>query len=490
MIDLSGPRAHLLTAFGTALYVDAASGELRHGPLQSSAANAWFAAEPTRTGSRHRGWLIHDPAAGGTAAPIACLEDGSRTISRPGAGDDPALPTALELIPLERGLVAFAAGDRFLSALPDGRVCLATSRCSTWELFVPSEAWCTDSAATDEGGIEPSAAATFDTKAIVSYAVHPMIRTRAGTKPKGLKLLIYGYPRWSHGRVYSDLCKHLHRRGYIVDVLDWQGNHADIIGELVAYYDLFMTALDGVSTLADIYGVPYDRIIAVSHHELDIRMLVEQKGTAVFDRFANYGVVSEFLYCASIMSGVPRVPMVASLGINYSEFFAEIPDRLATVGYASSMSVKTYGIEWKRGELAAHAARAAGLAFKVAGSTASQMSFHDMPEFYRSVEAVVTSSISEAAQLPVMEAAAAGRLVIGTPVGHFPLKAYRGGGIIAPIEAEKFKTFTAGTLRYYKENVGAYVDKCHSIQEAARGFDWQHTIGDWIDLIEAARPGS
>ncbi len=313
---------------------------------------------------------------------------------------------------------------------------------------------------------------------------------RAGTSPKGIKLLIYGYPRWSHGRVHYDLCRHLHRLGYIVDILDWQDNHAAHIQQLTSYYDLFITALDGVRTLADVYGVPYDRIIALSHHELDIRMLIEQKGIDVFDKFASYGVVSEFLYCASLMQGVRRAPVVASLGINYSEFHTEVPDRLTTVGYASSMSVKTYGIEWKRGELAAHAAREAGLAFKVAGSTASQTSFHDMPDFYRSVGAVVTTSISESGPLPVMEAAAAGRLVIGTPVGHFPLKAYRGGGIIAPVEAEKFKAFTAGTLRYYKENVAAYVDKCHSIQEAARAFDWQHTIGDWVALIEAAWSGN
>ena len=182
--------------------------------------------------------------------------------------------------------------------------------------------------------------------------------------------------------------------------------------------------------------------------------------------------------------------MVAPLGVNYSEFHADIPERLATVGYASGMSVKTFGVEWKRGELAEASARAAGLTFKVAGWTGNQISFHDMPDFYRTVDAVLTSSISEAGPLAVMEAAAAGRLVIGTPVGHFPLKAYHGGGILAPIEAEKFKNFTAATLQYYKDNPAAYVDKCRSIQEAARKFDWQHAIGGWIELIEKARSPS
>ena len=44
------------------------------------------------------------------------------------------------------------------------------------------------------------------------------------------------------------------------------------IDALKAYYDLFMTSPDGVGTLGDVYGVPYERMVVVSHHEFDIRM--------------------------------------------------------------------------------------------------------------------------------------------------------------------------------------------------------------------------
>ncbi|PBC08105.1 hypothetical protein CK230_23695 [Mesorhizobium sp. WSM3859] len=268
--------------------------------------------------------------------------------------------------------------------------------------------------------------------------------------------------------------------------MDWQVSNEQHIDLISSYYDLYLTALDGVPSLVDRYGISYDRIIAISHHELDIRMLVEQKGIEVFDKLAAYGVVSEYVYAASAMRGIPRMPKVASLGIDYQSFFAPLPDRLATVGYGSSMSVKTYGVEWKRGELAEAAAREAGLAFKIAGSTGNQTSFHDMPQFYRTIDALLTSSVSEAAQLPVMEAAAAGRLVIGTPVGHFPLRAYQGGGILAPIEADKFKAFAAKTLSHYRDNPSEFAEKCASIQEAARTFDWTFAINDWVELIESA----
>jgi len=266
-------------------------------------------------------------------------------------------------------------------------------------------------------------------------------------------------------------------------------NHADYFGKLTKYYDLCMTSLDGVSSLVDDYAVPCDRIIAVSQGEFDIRVLMEQKGIEIFDNLLSYGVLSEFLYCASLTRGVPRAPMVAPLGIDYSEFFSDISERLATVGYVGSMSLKTYGVELKRGALAEAAAQEAGLPFRVAGSTVTQIHFQDMPGFYREVDVVLSASISEGAGLPAMEAAAAGRLVIGTPVGHFPRITREGAGIVAPVEAEKFKAFAVATLRHYKDNPAAYRDKCRAIQDAAQKFDWQYSIGEWIELIETPRRG-
>ena len=227
-------------------------------------------------------------------------------------------------------------------------------------------------------------------------------------------------------------------------------------------------------------------LLRLSHHEFDMQMLIDRKGIEVFEKFFSYGVVSEYLYGASAIKGIRRSPIIASLGINYDEFYSALPEQLLSVGYAGSMSVTTYGIEWKRGELAKAAAKEAGLDFKIAGWTGNQTSFHDMPNFYRKVDAVLISSINEGAGLPAMEAAAAGRLVISTPVGHFPAKAYHGGGIIAPIESEKFKRFAAATLLYYKENPSVFVEKCSAIRDAAKKFDWQNTIGEWSDLIEGA----
>jgi len=470
--------ARLLTAFGTVLYVDPVSGELRHGAVADSPANLVVLPHTSTPLPACR--LMKTE--GNAFVPLVCGTE--RRLFSAQNPQTSATPPVIELKPLERGLLALWSEGGFLTAHPDGHVSLTGPACSTWELFLASEDWC---GAIDSIDSRETFSSQIDRKRIEGYIVHPTSRARINTNSRRRKILIYGYTQWSHGRVYYDLCKHLHRRGYVVDILDWRVNHAGYIGEILPYYDLCMTALDGVRTLVDSYGIPYEKIIALSHHELDMRMLIEQKGIDSFEKFANFGVVSEFVYCASQILGVPRVPMVAPLGVNFSEFYMAIPKRLETVGYASSMSTKTYGVEWKRGELAEAAAREAGLSFKIAGSTASQISFHEMPEFYRSVDAVLTTSLSESGPLTVTEAAAAGRLVIGTPVGHFPGRAYQGGGILAPVEAEKFKTFVAETLRYYRENPNAFVDKCRRIQESARQYDWQYMIDPWIELIESAR---
>ncbi|UCI09541.1 glycosyltransferase family 25 protein [Mesorhizobium sp. B1-1-8] len=478
-------RARLFTAFGTVFFVDPATGELRHGAVEVSPANAYFESEDGSAGGYRQGRLVY--VADGSPEPIHCYPDICLTTSQSRHQDRSDGATTLELIPLERGLLTLKSGDLFLSAIPDGRVMHRASICSTWELFIASESWCTNSLGLALNGAWRRDEAAFNKGNIARHIVDPLTRMKSVRQPQAKKILIYGYTKWSHGRVYYDLCRHLHDRGYLVDILDWQQNHVEYARELFPYYDFVISALDGISTLVDTYDVPFDKIIAISHHEFDMRMLIEQKGIEVFERFANYGVVSESLYSASAMRGIARSPMVAPLGVDSLSFFSTLPERLATVGYTTSLSVTTYGVEWKRGELAETAVREAGLVFKVAGSTANQISFHDMPDFYRGVDAVLSSSVNESGPLSVLEGAAAGRLVIGTPVGHFPLKAYHGAGLVAPIEPKKFVAFASYVLRYYRDNPAAFVDKCRATREAALKFDWSYFIDDWIQLIE--QPG-
>jgi glycosyltransferase involved in cell wall biosynthesis len=487
MDDLAGtPRARIYTTWGTVLYIDAPSGQLRHGAIETSPDNAVFVADPTSTGERRQGWMMH--ASGEIFDPIVCGALSCRSASGINGGDPPPTPTRLELVPLERGLIAFRASGLFLCAQPDGRLDIANPWCSTWECFLASQDWCSATPVGGDGSTRNQWDGAINRKEIAKFIVDARLRAKANTASKATKILIFGYTSWSHGRVYYDLCTQLQKQNYIIDIINWQERHNDYIGELLSFYDFVISALDGISILVDVYAVPYDRIIALSHHELDIRALIDQKGIEVFEKFAGYGVVSYQLYDASAIFGVTRHPLVVQLGVNFDEFYAELPERLATVGYAGSYSHKTIdGIEIKRGDIAEAAVREAGLAFKVAGWTGDQISFHDMPDFYKSVDAVLIASVTEGAQMPVKEGAAAGRLVISTPVGDFPLRASQGVGIVAPIEGHKYLKFVADTLKSYKENPAAFTEICRKTQDAARQLDWPYMIDDWVELIETAK---
>ena len=303
------PPTRIFTTWGTVLYVDPASRELRHGPIDGSPENAFFLADPRPEGSRPRGCLAL--GFGESAQAIACQPERSLALGESDEKGQAATATMLTVVDLERGLVGLEANGTFLSAEPDGRITLSKSWCSLWEFFLLSEDLA--GAPGDAAGAKDHVYAGFEInkKWLHSYIVDPRLRVRVKKNSKAKKLLIYGYPRWSHGRVYYDLCRHLWDRGYIVDILNWQVSHAAYFGEFASFYDVFITALDGVGGLVNNYGVAYERIIGLSHHELDIRMLIEQKGLEAFDKLANYGVVSEFLYSRSLMLGVPRIPKVA-----------------------------------------------------------------------------------------------------------------------------------------------------------------------------------
>jgi hypothetical protein len=487
MKELSTAPARLFTTWSTVLYVDPASGGLRHGAIEGSPKNAVLTSDPAITRPGRWGRIVH--TASGGSEPIICQTEQSLAAVRANSIDGKAEGTLLELVPLERGLIALRAGGQFLCAEPNGKITLSRSVCSVWECFLASEGWCSDRpAAAREALTEELNGPAFDRKLIAHCIISPLLRTKVHNTTRTARLLFFGYRARSHGRIYYDLCKRFYDRGYVADLLDWQADHAGYVEELMSYYDLFVTSLDGVSSLVDRYHIPYERIIALSHGDYDIPMLIDERGLEPFARFAAYGVVSPSLLSSSLNLGVTRIPAVLPLGIDFAEFHSEIPERLATVGYASTISVVSkYGIELKREHLARECAEEAGLGYQRSAVPDSYRWFVYMPEFYKSIDAVLIPSLQEGAGLPAMEAAAAGRLVIGTPTGHFPLTAGQGGGIIAPIGASKFKAFAVETLRYYRDDPIAYREKCQEIQQAARRFDWRYAIGEWIELIESAR---
>jgi hypothetical protein len=130
-------RPHLLTTWGSVLYIDVVSGELRHGPLDSSPANAVFIAGPPSNGEVRQGWIMHD--VGEALEPVVCLADNSWTASRLDPTGGSVSPTIFQVTLAGHDRISLKSGNSYLCAEPDGRLTLSRTACSTWECFVPSD---------------------------------------------------------------------------------------------------------------------------------------------------------------------------------------------------------------------------------------------------------------------------------------------------------------------------------------------------------------
>ncbi len=135
-------RTRVYTSWGTVLFYDPASGQLRHGAIDTSPDNVGLEAD-SFSGSSLRASLVE--LSGDLRRPIVALAD--QTLSRPNEGNADSLSKQIvfNVISLEDAIVGLEAGGLFLSAQPDGRITLSRRWCRRWEFFVLSEEWLTPS---------------------------------------------------------------------------------------------------------------------------------------------------------------------------------------------------------------------------------------------------------------------------------------------------------------------------------------------------------
>ncbi len=262
----SGPSfkpARLFTAFGTVLYVDQLTGELRHGPVESVPANVFFEPEMRLAGGYRQGRLLN--AGIGLPEPVLCFHDACLTASQAKRQNRPADADALELIPLERGLLALRSGGLFLSAIPNGHVELRAPVCSTWELFIASENWCTESSRetiqwrTDH--------ADFDKSRIQSHIVHPTIRAAADTLSRAPRKAVICDIGWLSSYLADEhfYLVRLLNEDYDFDIIDCRSTNfaaESTIERLNSYSALLIAYQGGIS-------IPLDAFSALKFLKID-----------------------------------------------------------------------------------------------------------------------------------------------------------------------------------------------------------------------------
>lgn len=296
-----------------------------------------------------------------------------------------------------------------------------------------------------------------------------------------MRVLFFSQTDWAFGAIHNGLIKELYKHGIYSNLINWSIPYTkEEFSLLLDIYDVFVTQPDGIGSLTS-YDVPLEKIVAVAHGQWDI-LLANSKYDINYNKLKAFGVISNILKTKCAEWKIPRTPKVVELGLHFDIFYSAPSSCLRTVGYGGANEIHNFfGQEIKRPHLISKVLE------KTPRLNIFRHKFYNhlcMPAYYKKVDAVIMSSVEEAGGLPMMEAAAAGRLPIGTPVGYFEENAPKGGGILAPLNENDFVNFISETLNYYVDNPKQYNEKCLEVQQYAKdNYDWSSKIHSWIDLL-------
>ena len=297
------------------------------------------------------------------------------------------------------------------------------------------------------------------------------------------KVIFFTQNRWAFGTIHHGLCKELYKHDIYSNLLDYDVQYTqEEFDLLINTYDFFVTQPDSIPKLLN-YNVPLEKIVAVAHAEWDINLsnLHEIDKLTNNYKIHSYGVISSKLFNIVENANYAIKPKLVTNGVHFDALYSKPSTLLNIIGYGGTMHGYNFsGQEIKRGHLVQQISEITELYF-YPNAVYNHLS---MPGYYKRVSCIVMSSIEEACGLPMLEAAAAGKLCIGTPVGYFAENGLKGGGIQVPIDEELFISDTVILLDYYKNNQEEYIKKCLDIQEYARyNYDWKYVIDGWIELF-------
>jgi glycosyltransferase involved in cell wall biosynthesis len=294
-----------------------------------------------------------------------------------------------------------------------------------------------------------------------------------------MKLAMFVDTEWGLGNLHRGLAAHLSNvHGWDVVLFDWAKQHPR---DTFSRFDRVLT-LTGkpVFALVREYGISDKIICHVAHDEEDCIGIGAR--LSIGRRFA---VVSDTMVASLSAMGFRDSIRVLPLGIDFAAFRRPIQFRLQTLGYLSVLQrTNAFGVERKRGHLLYEIAKRSGRT-AVVPNMPRRVSQEDYPTLFDQFDALIFPSLTEGAGYPPLEAAAAGKLVLGTPAGMFPRLASEGIGLMGPSEADRFVDWAVNVLYMLDRDIEGYAKICQRSQAAASQYDWSKVGPIWKEFLES-----
>lgn len=298
-----------------------------------------------------------------------------------------------------------------------------------------------------------------------------------------MKVCFYTEPTWAFGAIHYGLVKHLKQKGITANVLSYFNEYTDREWELLnKTYDVFVTTPCYAPTHLTNRGISPDRIVLIAHGRPDYHYGL--KCEHQWETFRGMAAISPMLIKHAHEIGITTPIKLLQNGIEFDFFYQPHATKLKTVGYAGIWQRKdeTDGNEdWKRPFIALEVCNNTSTKFI---SNLQKLYYQTMPGFYSEMDCLInTSTFRETCGLPIMEAAAAGRLVISANIGIVD-HLHESPGIIVPEDEDNFIKASTHVINYYKRDDVSFANHCKKAQEFAREhYDWSAVIDDWVDVI-------
>lgn len=302
-------------------------------------------------------------------------------------------------------------------------------------------------------------------------------KTIVTTFPKRKRIAFYTYTQWAFGSIHTALCKELYPYGIDADIIDWNLEYsAEEWQDFRNMYDSFVTVPGKATAYLLSFGVPYEKIIAIAHGKFDLQNGIEYKND--FNAFKGFAGVAQSMVQTSMDLGITRPLATVRNGIQFDRFYQPVATKLSNLGYASS--IKFHGDDCKRTNLLQRISTITNLPIIYA----DKKNFLGMPQFYSTIDSIVVSSnATESCALPLMEAAAAGRLPISAKIG-IASEFDDPPGIILPLEDEAFVCQGVKNILELTYDTNKFQQLCKEAQDFAHDFyDWQHVIQGWVKVL-------
>jgi len=319
-------------------------------------------------------------------------------------------------------------------------------------------------------------------------------------------IFVYSQLDWAFGSINAGLSKYLFPDGINLHLYDWNRTYeiSDFHNTL-PYYDLILSCCDGSAVLLNYDETLASRVkfVVIIHSYRDL-FWIQERHSEYMQEHITYTALCPWII-EEAKKILPNLDIsFTPLGIDTSLYSKIKPsEKLITLGYAGArddnagakaeslgdLCENGFPAAKKRSEMAFEISRKTNLNLVCATADYDKRNIYRhytlMPGWYTNVDAICVTSLQEGAGLPALEAAAAGRFVISTDVGHFGWHSQNKGGIMLPTNREEYIEEATKVLTYFKNNPSSFAKACKKVQlHALENYCWNAVKHYWIDLFQ------